>query len=64
MKNVSEKVDADDIKQFYDLLTGTMEVLQKWAEAIPGFCAFSCEDRELLLEAAFVELFILRLAYR
>ncbi|KAM9443806.1 putative nuclear hormone receptor HR38 isoform 2-T2 [Clarias gariepinus] len=64
VKNVSEKVDADDIKQFYDLLTGTMEVLQKWAEAIPGFCAFCCEDRELLLEAAFVELFILRLAYR
>ncbi|XP_076850071.1 putative nuclear hormone receptor HR38 [Brachyhypopomus gauderio] len=62
--NISEKEDANDIKQFYDLLTGTMEVIQKWAEAIPGFSAFCHEDQELLLESAFVELFILRLAYR
>ncbi|XP_026883789.2 probable nuclear hormone receptor HR38 [Electrophorus electricus] len=62
--SVSEKEDASDIKQFYDLLTGTMEVIQKWAEAIPGFSAFCREDQELLLESAFVELFILRLAYR
>ncbi|XP_027032351.1 nuclear receptor subfamily 4 group A member 1-like [Tachysurus fulvidraco] len=64
VKNLSEKVNASDIKQFYDLLTETMEVIQKWAEAIPGFCTFCHEDQELLLEAAFVELFILRLAYR
>ncbi|GAA6076626.1 nuclear receptor subfamily 4 group A member 1-like [Tachysurus ichikawai] len=64
VKNLSEKVNAGDIKQFYDLLTETMEVIQKWAEAIPGFCTFCHEDQELLLEAAFVELFILRLAYR
>ncbi|XP_060714471.1 nuclear receptor subfamily 4 group A member 1-like [Tachysurus vachellii] len=64
VKNLSEKVNASDIKQFYDLLTETMEVIQKWAEAIPGFCTFCHEDKELLLEAAFVELFILRLAYR
>ncbi|KAI5622916.1 nuclear receptor subfamily 4 group A member 1, partial [Silurus asotus] len=64
VKNLSEKVDANDIKQFYDLLTDTMEVIKKWAEAIPGFRTFCCEDQELLLEAAFVELFILRLAYR
>lgn len=64
VKNQSEKVDANDIKQFYDLLTETMEVIRKWAEAIPGFRNFCREDQELLLEAAFVELFILRLAYR
>ncbi|XP_026788781.2 probable nuclear hormone receptor HR38 isoform X1 [Pangasianodon hypophthalmus] len=64
VKNLSEKVDANDIQQFYDLLTGTMEVIQKWAEAIPGFRTFCREDQELLVEAAFVELFILRLAYR
>lgn len=64
VKNLSEKVDASDIKQFYDLLTGTMEVIQKWAEAIPEFHTFCLEDQELLLEDAFVELFILRLAYR
>lgn len=64
MTNLSEKEDANDIQLFYDLLTATMEVIQKWAETIPGFSAFSQEDQELLLESAFVELFILRLAFR
>ncbi|XP_007248378.3 probable nuclear hormone receptor HR38 [Astyanax mexicanus] len=64
VSGLSEKEDANDIKLFYELLTGTMEVLQKWAEAIPGFSFFCREDQELLLESAFVELFILRLAYR
>ncbi|XP_029995772.1 nuclear receptor subfamily 4immunitygroup A member 1 [Sphaeramia orbicularis] len=59
-----QKEDASDIKQFYDLLTTSMEVIRKWAKSIPGFSEFSSEDQELLLESAFVELFILRLAYR
>lgn len=41
-----------------------MDVIKKWAETIPGFTDFCSEDQELLLESAFVELFILRLAYR
>ncbi|CAL8319586.1 unnamed protein product [Merluccius merluccius] len=60
----SQKEDAGDIRQFYDLLTASMEVISRWAENIPGFSAFCPEDRELLLQSAFVELFILRLAYR
>lgn len=59
-----EKEDAGDIQQFYDLLTGSLDVIRKWAQAIPGFTDFCTEDQELLLESAFVELFILRLAYR
>ncbi|XP_066564329.1 nuclear receptor subfamily 4immunitygroup A member 1 [Amia ocellicauda] len=62
--SLSDKEDASDIQQFYDLLTGSMDVIRKWAETIPGFTAFCPEDQELLLESAFVELFILRLAYR
>ncbi|KAJ8258168.1 hypothetical protein GJAV_G00193900 [Gymnothorax javanicus] len=62
--NLSEKEDVADIRQFYDLLTGSMEVIRKWAETIPGFSAFCPEDQDLLLESAFIELFILRLAYR
>ncbi|KAF7659634.1 hypothetical protein LDENG_00295070 [Lucifuga dentata] len=60
----SEKEDAGDIQQFYNLLTGALDVIKNWAEAIPGFIEFCTEDQELLLESAFVELFILRLAYR
>ncbi|XP_047663565.1 nuclear receptor subfamily 4 group A member 1 isoform X1 [Tachysurus fulvidraco] len=62
--SMSEKEDASDIQQFYDLLTGSISVIRKWAESIPGFTAFSKEDQDLLFESAFVELFILRLAYR
>ncbi|XP_075997446.1 putative nuclear hormone receptor HR38 isoform X2 [Genypterus blacodes] len=61
---LSEKEDAGDIQLFYNLLTGTLEVIKNWAETIPGFTDFCTEDQELLLESAFVELFILRLAYR
>ncbi|CAJ1084584.1 nuclear receptor subfamily 4 group A member 1 [Xyrichtys novacula] len=60
----NQKEDASDIKLFYDLLTASMEVIRKWAKSIPGFSEFCTEDQELLLESAFVELFILRLAYR
>ncbi|XP_049894646.1 probable nuclear hormone receptor HR38 [Epinephelus moara] len=62
--NLKEKEDASDIQQFYDLLTGALDVIRSWAETIPGFTDFCTEDQELLLESAFVELFILRLAYR
>ncbi|XP_038579594.1 nuclear receptor subfamily 4 group A member 1 [Micropterus salmoides] len=60
----NQKEDASDIKRFYDLLTASMEVIRKWAKSIPGFSEFCSEDQKLLLESAFVELFILRLAYR
>lgn len=64
MEDLKEKEDASDIQQFYDLLTGALDVIRSWAQAIPGYTDFCTEDQELLLESAFVELFILRLAYR
>ncbi|XP_028654475.1 nuclear receptor subfamily 4 group A member 1 [Erpetoichthys calabaricus] len=62
--SLSDKEEASDIQQFYDLLTSSMEVIRRWAQNIPGFTSFTQEDQELLLESAFVELFILRLAYQ
>lgn len=62
--SANQKEDANDIRRFYDLLTASMEVIRKWTRSIPGFSDFCTEDQELLLESAFVELFILRLAYR
>ncbi|KAJ7426135.1 Nuclear receptor subfamily 4 group A member 1 [Pitangus sulphuratus] len=59
-----EKEDSVDVQQFYDLLTGSMDVIRKWAEKIQGFAELPKEDQDLLLESAFLELFILRLAYR
>ncbi|KAM8794168.1 nuclear receptor subfamily 4immunitygroup A member 1 [Eudromia elegans] len=59
-----DKEDSVDVQQFYDLLTGSMDVIRKWAEKIQGFSELPREDQDLLLESAFLELFILRLAYR
>ena len=64
MVNPLDKEDASDIKQFYDLLTESMEEIRNWALTVPGLSAFGQEDQELLLESAFIELFILRIAYR
>ncbi|KAG8452346.1 hypothetical protein GDO86_004231 [Hymenochirus boettgeri] len=59
-----EKESSMDVQQFYDLLSGSLEVIRKWAEKIQGFLELPKEDQDLLLESAFLELFILRLAYR
>uniref|UniRef100_A0A671R103 Nuclear receptor subfamily 4 group A member 2 n=1 Tax=Sinocyclocheilus anshuiensis TaxID=1608454 RepID=A0A671R103_9TELE len=56
--------DTQHIQQFYDLLTGSMEIIRGWAEKIPGFTDLSNPDQDLLFESAFLELFVLRLAYR
>lgn len=58
-----EKENPVDVKQFYDLLSGSLEVIRKWAEKIQGFAELPKEDQDLLLESSFLELFILRLAY-
>ncbi|XP_075447295.1 nuclear receptor subfamily 4immunitygroup A member 1 [Ascaphus truei] len=66
-ENVSiqlEKEDSVDVQQFYDLLSGSLEVIRKWAEKIQGFLDLPKDDQDLLLESSFLELFILRLAYR
>ncbi|KAI4885391.1 hypothetical protein NFI96_020344 [Prochilodus magdalenae] len=52
------------VQQFYDLLTGSMSVIRGWAEKMPGFTDLPKCDQELLFESAFLELFVLRLAFR
>lgn len=41
-----------------------MEIIRGWAEKIPGFTDLPKTDQDLLFESAFLELFVLRLAYR
>ncbi|MCJ8730031.1 hypothetical protein PDJAM_G00113870 [Pangasius djambal] len=52
------------IQQFYDLLMGSMSIIRGWAEKMPGFAELPKCDQELLFDSAFLELFVLRLAYR
>uniref|UniRef100_A0A8C6SDI3 Nuclear receptor subfamily 4 group A member 2 n=1 Tax=Neogobius melanostomus TaxID=47308 RepID=A0A8C6SDI3_9GOBI len=49
---------------FYSLLTSSMMVLQNWAQKIPGYSSLPQHDQDLLFYSAFLELFVLRVAYR
>ncbi|CAL8307455.1 unnamed protein product [Merluccius merluccius] len=56
--------DAEHVRQFYDRLTGSMDIIRGWAHKIPGFASLPKHDQDLLFHSAFLELFVLRLAYR
>uniref|UniRef100_A0A8C2X2Z0 Nuclear receptor subfamily 4 group A member 2 n=2 Tax=Cyclopterus lumpus TaxID=8103 RepID=A0A8C2X2Z0_CYCLU len=56
--------DVQHVRQFYDLLTRSMEVIRGWAQKIPGFTSLLKHDQDLLFYSAFLELFVLRLSYR
>lgn len=56
--------DAEHIQLFYRLLTISMETTRCWADRLPGFSELQREDQNLLIDSAFLELFVLRLAHR
>ncbi|KAJ0062475.1 hypothetical protein NL108_013684 [Boleophthalmus pectinirostris] len=56
--------DSAHVRLFYGLLTRSMDVLHRWALKIPGFSSFPKQDQDLLFYSAFLELFVLHLAYR
>ncbi|KAM6893324.1 nuclear receptor subfamily 4 group A member 2-like [Lycodopsis pacificus] len=56
--------DVQHVRQFYDLLTRSMEVIRGWAQKVPGFTSLPKHDQDLLFYSAFLELFVLRLSYR
>ncbi|XP_047664650.1 nuclear receptor subfamily 4 group A member 3 isoform X2 [Tachysurus fulvidraco] len=56
--------EAQQIQLFYRVLTGSMEVTRRWAERLPGFTELHHDDQSLLIDSAFLELFVLRLANR
>ncbi|XP_014681902.1 PREDICTED: nuclear receptor subfamily 4 group A member 2-like [Priapulus caudatus] len=56
--------DTEQVKQFFDLLTSSIDVIKTWAEKIPGFVELCKEDQDLLFQSACLELLVLRLAYR
>ncbi|XP_022057596.1 nuclear receptor subfamily 4 group A member 2-like [Acanthochromis polyacanthus] len=56
--------DAQHVRQFYELLTRSMEVIRGWTQKIPGFTSLPKHDQDLLFYSAFLELFVLRLSYR
>lgn len=59
-----EEDDAHHVWHFYELLSRSMEVIRSWSLNIPGFRHLLRHDQELLFCSAFLELFVLRLAYR
>nr|KAG5688153.1 hypothetical protein BaRGS_028446 [Batillaria attramentaria] len=52
------------VREFYDLLIQSIDILRSWADKVPGFSDLCKEDQDLLFQSASLELFVLRLAYR
>ncbi|KAJ3584050.1 hypothetical protein NHX12_014546 [Muraenolepis orangiensis] len=48
--------DAEHVRQFYDRLTGSMDIIRRWANKIPGFVSLPRHDQDLLFHSAFLEL--------
>ncbi|KAH0627115.1 hypothetical protein JD844_002527, partial [Phrynosoma platyrhinos] len=63
-EQASAGTDAEHVQQFYNLLTASIDISRSWAEKIPGFTDLPKEDQTLLIESAFLELFVLRLSIR
>jgi nuclear receptor subfamily 4 group A member 2 len=61
---VMPQSEAEKVRQFYSLLTTSVDVIRTFADKIPGFTDLKKEDQELLFQSASLELFVLRLAYR
>lgn len=57
-------MDAEQVQQFYNLLTSSVDVIRHFADKLPGYTDMCSEDQELLFQSASLELFVLRLAYR
>ncbi|XP_071026396.1 probable nuclear hormone receptor HR38 isoform X2 [Oncorhynchus clarkii lewisi] len=60
----SSSSDTQYIQLFYRLLTISMETTRCWADRLPGFNELHGDDQNLLIDSAFLELFVLRLAHR
>ncbi|KAJ4930859.1 hypothetical protein JOQ06_025162 [Pogonophryne albipinna] len=60
----SSSSDAEHIQLFYRLLTISMETTRCWADRLPGFSELQRDDQNLLIDSAFLELFVLRMAHR
>nr|XP_039268852.1 probable nuclear hormone receptor HR38 [Styela clava]XP_039268858.1 probable nuclear hormone receptor HR38 [Styela clava] len=56
--------DADETKNFYNLLGSCAMVEKDFAEKIPGFTDLDKDDQAILTDSAFAEIFVLRMAYR
>lgn len=60
----SSSLDTEHIQLFYRLLTISMDTTKCWADRLPGFSELQRDDQNLLIDSAFLELFVLRLAHR
>ncbi|XP_061411872.1 nuclear receptor subfamily 4 group A member 2-like [Lethenteron reissneri] len=57
-------LDSEHVHHFYELLSGSVQISRDWAARLPSFQELPGCDRELLLSSSYLELFLLRLAYR
>uniref|UniRef100_H2YSB6 Nuclear receptor subfamily 4 group A member 2 n=2 Tax=Ciona savignyi TaxID=51511 RepID=H2YSB6_CIOSA len=61
---VAPQRGPDEANNFYELLSSCQGVIRQFADKVPGFSDLCHEDQNNLVENSFLEIFVLRLAYR
>jgi hypothetical protein len=61
---LSHASGIDPARSIHQALLLSLEVIRHWAEKIPGFSELNKDDQNLILETAFLQLFVARLGYR
>ena len=61
---LSHASGLDHARSIHQALLLSLEVIRHWAEKIPGFSELNKDDQNLILETAFLQLFVARLGYR
>ncbi|XP_055386648.1 probable nuclear hormone receptor HR38 [Condylostylus longicornis] len=56
--------EAEYVKQFYDLVAKSVDIIKIFKDKIPGYSNLCQHDQDLLFQSASLELFVLRLSYR
>ncbi|XP_076368641.1 putative nuclear hormone receptor HR38 isoform X2 [Tachypleus tridentatus] len=56
--------ETEQIHQFFNLVTSSLEVILTYGKKIPGFMELNRNDQQLLSRSACLELFVFNLSYR
>lgn len=59
-----ETVDEESVRLFYRVFESSIEAIRGFCNNTPGFTELDKRDQDILFQAAIVELFVLRFAYR
>ena len=60
----SSEITTESVHHFYQIMSSSVDTIKNFCEKVPGFSELDKVDQEMLFQAAILELFTLRFAYR